>query len=74
MAHGEIDWRRGIDRLYVVLWAIWSMVVLGALLMMGAAGVDTIIGLMIFLIAAFVLPALGRRALFWVIDGFAPDR
>ena len=40
MAHGEIDWRRGIDRLYVVLWAIWSMVVLGALLLMGFAGVD----------------------------------
>ena len=50
------------------------MVVLGALLLMGASGVDTIIGLMIFLIAAFFLPALGRRTLFRVIDGFAPDR
>lgn len=70
MSTGSIDWRRGINRLYVLLWAIWTVLMLVILLLAGPDGTHRIFGIGIFFIAAVVVPALGRWALFWVIDGF----
>ena len=28
MSTGSIDWRRGINRFYVLLWAIWTVLML----------------------------------------------
>lgn len=70
----HIDWRRGIDRLFVVLWAVWIVVLLGMLLLAGPGGANGIVGLGVFFIAGGVVPALLRWALFWVIDGFSPRR
>lgn len=74
MQSQDIDWRRGLDRLFVVLWAIWTIVLLGMLLLAGPRGANGIFGIGMFFIAGVVMPALLRWAVFWVIDGFSRRR
>lgn len=74
-----VNWKRGITRLYIVLWALWILVLLiraSPLMMLGNfLSMDqlwpTIVGVAFF---GLVVPGCVLIGLRWTIDGFGFEK
>lgn len=70
----ELNWKRGLTRLYIVLWGLWLIFVIVRTvaatpsIFWGSVPGFTVVG---FVIAALVFPALLLLALRWGGSGFS---
>ena len=65
-----VNWKRGITRLYIVLWALWASL-LGGYAALNSHPGDGGIGWTVFLWLALAIPSVLFAALWWVLSGFS---
>ncbi|GAB2524245.1 hypothetical protein [Lysobacter humi (ex Lee et al. 2017)] len=68
-----MNWKKGLTRLYMVLWALW-VALLGGYAALNSHPGDGAIGWTVFAWLGLAIPAILLVALRWVLSGFTGPR